>query len=49
MQVNQGEMAVSFEEAMQQVNASPSLRKIKSYLDNSNMSAEFLKLHLRWS
>ena len=40
MQVNQGEMAVSFEEAMQQVNASPSLRKIKIYLDNSNMSAD---------
>ncbi|WP_254655473.1 hypothetical protein [Roseobacter sp. MED193] len=40
MKVNQGEMAVSFEEAMQQVNAAPSLRKIKNYLDNSNMSAD---------
>jgi len=40
VKVNQGEMAVSFEEAMQQVNAAPSLRKIKNYLDNSNMSAD---------
>ena len=40
MKVNQGEMAVSFEEAMQQVNAAPGLRKIKNYLDNSNMSAD---------
>lgn len=40
MKVNQGEMAISFEEAMQQVNAAPSLRKIKNYLDNSNMSAD---------
>jgi hypothetical protein len=29
------EISVSFEEAMQQVNAAPSLRKVKAYLDKS--------------
>ena len=34
------EISVSFEEAMQQVNAAPSLRKVKAYLDKSNMSSD---------
>ena len=34
------EIPVSFEEAMQQVNAAPSLRKVKAYLDKSNMSSD---------
>jgi hypothetical protein len=40
MQVNQDEMTVSFEEALQLVNEAPSLRKIKTYLDSTNMSAD---------
>lgn len=40
MNFDQAEMPVSFEDAIAQVNSAPSLRKIKAYLENSNMSAD---------